>query len=258
MALTTIAVNGVPIEDYLLWPIDLERWLQPPTLTYGSVELLGQVGSVATVRGRSYRSRDLTIAVMTRGANMVASRDLLRAWYKDTQGLVEIESIDAPGKVCYGVFENATDGVDGVKLLSPNLTSIGTLVCRDPLWYARAPITISAAAATRVAVPGGSASGRYRFLVIGACTNPTVTLRSRTGEILAVMRFTATLGATEAIEVDPQATRIVTRWTAGVGIDAFDTLNVVDLPFRIDPLDEPTIETDVGSLMLTTWIGDLT
>ena len=47
-------------------------------------------------------------------------------------------------------------------------------------------------------------------------------------------------------------------WIGSERLHAFDTLNVVDLPFRIDPLDEPTIETDVGSLMLTTWIGDLT
>lgn len=257
MALTTIAVNGVALEDYGLLPMALERWLAPPAVTYGAVDLVNRIGAVPTTRGIKYAPRELVLGVVTTAATISLSRAQLLAWYSACQGLLEIEVIDSPGKVCYGVFENAADDVTGIKLLSPMLTAVGKITCHDPLWYDRSPVSVSAAAATRVAVPVGTAPGIVVITVMGAATNPTVTLRSRTGASLGQMRFTVTLGATEALVIDARATWPVTKWTAGVLTDAFATLNVADVLLTVDPNDAPTLETSVGTLMVTAWRGDL-
>lgn len=259
MAITGIGINGRGIEEFGIKPINLEGYLAPPEINYGSVDLIDVIGSTTTVRGSRWKARELLLGVMTTsGVSIANSRSLLNDWHKACRGLLEVEIIDAPGKVCYGVFEGASEGVDGVKLVSTDLKSIGRIVCRDPIWYTRLPQMVSAAAAARVEVPCGSAPGIVKFMVIGAATNPVVTLRSRTGEILQQMTFTVSLGATEAIEVDRRAAWPVTRWTAGVATNGFSLLAITDTLIRVDPLDGATLETSAGSLVVTTWIGDLT
>lgn len=260
MPLTTVAINGVPIEDYGIGPIALEEWLAPPRPKYGEVSPVGRMGSIATVRGLTWEPRRLRLGVQTTNATattLAAGRLAVDAWHKALQGLLEVETIDAPGRVCYGVFEGGAVDTFGIKLLSPLLQSVGEIVCRDPRYFDRSPVSVSAAAATRVAIPVGSAPGVVKIIVYGAATNPTVTLRDRNGATIAQMRFTVTLGATESLVIDPRATWPVTKMTAGVASDAFSTLNILDTLLTVDPLDEPTVETSTGTIQAVTWRGYL-
>lgn len=259
MTLTTVAVNGVPLESYGLQPIELEGWLAPPMPKYATSALVGRVGSVPSTRGMTWEPRVLSLGVRAVAGSIAASRSALNDWYRVTRGLLEVEVIDGTGKVCYGLFEGATQNTPGVKLLHPDLEVIGQIVCHDPVWYDRSPTMASGAATERVALPVGSIDGRWRLLVVGAATNPTLTLRDRTGTAISSMRFTTTLAADDALLVASDlGTGGIVRYTAGGASDAFATLNVDDFLLSIDPLDDPTVETSVGSLIVTSWRGYMT
>lgn len=260
MALTTVAVNGVTIEEMGLSALNLDEWLAPAKLRYGSVEPVGRIGTVATVRGSSWEPRELLLSVGTPdGETPAQARARIAAWYKALQGLLEIEVIDAPGRVCYGLFEGAKAAPFGTKLAVSTVEVVGRIVCRNPLWYDRNPDLVSAAAGVRVPVPVGSAPGIVKAAIIGAATDPTLTIRRRTGEVLLQLPFTVTLGATEMLEIDERATWPVTKWTAGVASDALATLATTATPvLPIDPTDGTTMEVDSGTLLVTTWPGHLT
>jgi hypothetical protein len=187
---------------------------------------------------------------------LVAGRETLGAWHYALQGLLEIETVDAPGKVCYGLFEGAADDTFGIKLLSGQVESIGQIVCRDPLWYDRSPIVTSGGAGVRVPVPFGTATGRNRFMLLPTSTAPVVTVRSRTGEVVGQMRFdqdSFALTSADVLQVDYDQPMPIQKLTAGVGTDAFDALNPND--GEIVLMEGDTMEVDEGGLVLTSWRG---
>lgn len=261
MSLTTIAVNGVPVEDYGVEPIRYERWLAPPARRYSAVSLVGRVGAAPSTRGSSYEPRALVLGVRPTTAtatSLMAGRDALGAWYAACQGLLEIESIDRPGRVCYGLFEGAEDSPFGLTLVSPQVDAVGRITCYDPLWYDRQPTVVGVAEDTRLTVPVGTAPGRYRFAIVGAATAPTVTLRTRAGAVIETMRFdqdSFALASTDVLTVDWLASSPVQKVSSGVASDVFDALNPDDSFLEIDPDDGPTLEVDDGSLILTAWRG---
>lgn len=259
MTLTTVAVNGRTIEERGLSPLDLDQWFAPPEVKYSESPLLGRWGTYPSSRGAEYSPRVLTLVA---GAKMtdtlVEARAKMDDWFADLQGELEIEVVDAPGKVCYGVFERGSSSVDGIKLLSPLMKVVGQIVCRNPLWYDRSPTTVSAAAGTRVALPMGSAPGRVRLILIGS-TDPVITARRHTGEIIGTMEFTVTLGATELLVIDGDALNpTVTKYTAGVASNAIATLNSDSDFLTFSPEDKVLLEVDSGSIMAIVWRGYLT
>jgi hypothetical protein len=252
-----VTVNRKPLEAFGLVPINLEEWLSAPSVTYGTVVPAGRMGSIATVAGASYAPRPLMLGVRTNSATTdEEARAILDAWYLHCQGMLEICIQDDPSKVCYGLFEASAGGVEGIKLLSPKLTTIGKITCHDPFWYRPAPTSFGAAAGTRVVVPVGSATSRLHLAIAGPYTDPILILRNRSGTEIDRMPFTDT-AADSSIFLDLDFDRQqLDRYVAGVRSapnNAYELLDPEHSFFVVDPLDGATLEVTSGGLTGLAW-----
>ena len=260
MTLATIGINGVPVESYGLVAIDWQEWASAPTVKYGTTQLIGRMGPTPTVAGIAYTPKPLILAVQTADVDLATDRTQLGAWTLALQGQLEIESADMPGRVCYGLFEQGrTTQFGGVPLtlLSAQLQMVGAITCYSPFWYDRSPSTFGGAAAARILLPVGTAPTTLRVWLCGPYTNPTLTLRDRTGTAIATMRFTDT-AADNTIYLDLvcDLPRHIDRYVSGVCAarnNGYALMDPADTFFTVDPLDGCTLETDSGSLAGIGW-----
>jgi len=262
MTLQTIAVNGVPIESYGLTPLNYEEWLSAPSVKYGTIAPIGRMGVTPTIAGISYTPKPLVLGAMTAGVDLPTDRASVGNWLLALQGRLEIESVDMPGRVITGQFEQGQTVPFGITLLSPQLQIKGTITCHDPFWVDRSPGTFGGPSGSRYVVPVGTAPSILRYWLCGPYTTPTVTLRDRTGVAIATMRFSDT-AADNTIVLDVVFKRLdnaqrIDRYVSGVRSavnNGYGYLNPADGFFTIDPLDAPTIEVDSGSLACIGWRG---
>lgn len=261
MSLLTLAVNGKPVEDYGLNLIDIQGHLSMVPVQYSTVPLQGAMGANLSAQGIAYGPRPWVVGVAVKQpTTLTAARTALGAWYLATQGMVEWETIDAPGKVFYGVMTSSVGDVDGavasIKLSNPALVSVGAVTGPDPFWYDRSPIAIGGATNQRVVVPSGTAPSVVRLWVAGAYTTPTLTVRNRGGDPLCQMRFTDTT-ASSAYYLDlNMSLKQYDRYNAGVrsALDnAWPYLNVADDGLVSDPLDGATVEVNNSSFEGLVW-----
>ncbi len=261
MSLQSLAANGKPIEDYGLNLIDIQGHLSMVPVQYGTAPLLNLMGSKLSAQGVSYGPRPWVVSVAVRQpTTLVAARTALGAWYLATQGMVEWETIDAPGKISYGVMTSSVGDVDGaiasLKLSNPALVSVGVVTGPDPFWYDRSPTAIGGGTNQRVVVPCGTAPSVLRLWVAGAYTTPILTVRDRAGNVLAQMRFTDTT-ASSAFYLDlNMGLKQYDRYNAGARAaldNAWQYLNAADDGFVIDPLDGATIEVNSSSFEGLCW-----
>ncbi len=257
MTLVTIAVNGVPIEDYGLEVFDLDEWFTPAQVRHGGTNLVGRVGEIASSRGARYESRSIQIGYRTTGSTFPATLAQADAWHLASRGLLEIEFVDKPGRVVYGLYETAAGSLPGLTFIEPRYDIVGTIVCRNPLFYDRLPRIVGPAIASeRLAVPTGTASGLWRAVVTGAATQPTLTARTRSGASYGTLRMTRTASGTLSLLSTDYLTfeegSSITKSTSGVITDAYDYLHLDDTFFGFDPADGPTLETNQGTLLMHT------
>jgi hypothetical protein len=260
MTLKTISSNGMAVEDYGIVPIAYDQWLSAPAVQYGSAANVGEMGFRVSTRGIQYSPRRIGLGVLTTNTSMAGGRTDLEAWYLAAQGELEIESIDCPGRVCYGFFESATGDIDGVKLVAPGITSIGSIVCYNPFWYDRSPIAFGGAAGARIVIPVGSAPSRIKLGLAGPYTNPTWTLRNRSAIVLATMPVTDTAAsATTYLEFDfinQNIDRYVNSVRSSLN-NGYPLLDPDSTFFTADPLDGSTLECSSGSWEGLAWRAHL-
>jgi hypothetical protein len=262
VTLLTVGIDGEPIETYSVEPTNLAGYLRPPRRRYASTTMVGRIGSRPSTRGSTYDPAILDLGVRTTGSastSLEVGRELLNTFQSRMRGLLEIEVADKPGRVRYGLYEPGDAGTFGITLVSPQLEAAGQIICHDPVWYTRVPVIIGAAANTKITVPVGTETGRLKFMLVGAVTEPVVTVEDRTGTTIATMRFDRddfALLSTEVLVVDWEQALPVTKVTAGVATGAFDALNLDDTMIAIDPDDGATIRATCP-IIVTTWKGDL-
>lgn len=255
--LTTIAVNGLAVESYGMYPINYDEWISPPGVKYGTADVIGRMGLEPTVAGIAYTPKPLVLGALTPGVALTTDRTSLGAWALALQGQLEIESIDLPGRVCYGYFEQGKGTSLGVQLATPNIQVVGTITCYTPFWFDRSPGTFGGASGSRYLISAGTAPTTIRVWICGPYTNPTLTLRDRTGRVIATMRFTDTAADNSTyLDIVFSKPCRIDRYVSGVRSsvnNGFGLKNSADAFFTIDPLDYSTIETNSGSLAGLSW-----
>lgn len=264
MTLLTYAINGVPIETYGLQLTDLSGLFAAPSVTYQPgtpVQVVGRPGIRLSAYGATAKPRIIKVAWESTGS-AANGRAQFAALHGALQGALEIESADAPGHVCYGQFEGAgTDSLTSLSAAYSNyvgLKTLGQIVCADPTYYDRAPLLASAAANTPVALPIGTAGGRYEYRILGSAPTPTLTLYDRTLTMIDQMRFSDSLGSGDALVIKPDARPpVIAVQTAGVQTAAWSDLNAADTFIHPDPLDGPIAEVSSGTLLVMAWRGYL-
>ncbi len=262
MTLATVAANGLALEDLGIRVLNLDEFLSAPQVTFPSVSIIDRMGQDDSVRGVVYSPKMLQLGIKADGGAIVTSRTMLGAWYMFAQGKLELEIVDAPGRVMYGILQKSTGSVFGVTLdvSGTNYETAGEILCSTPFWFDRVPHSIGGTAGQRVVVPCGSAPGRIRVYLAGPYTTPTFTLRDRSGNILYTLPLTDTAAdGTIYLDLDfhnQYADRYVNSVRSALN-NAYGLFDPNHTFFGVDPLDGATLECSSGEWEALVWRGYL-
>ena len=245
---TTIALNGVPVENYGLTPGALAGWISGPKFTHTTAQILGRAGQVVTSTYAASAPRTVTFTGYLSPTSLSDRRAKLDAILRALSGRVEITTVDDPLRCVYGYLTDMTVRTVGPALLAgqPIAYVDVELTCYDPLWYDVAPRTLALpVVGTAYVIPLAATSvvRRSTLTIYGSVTNPAVTVRSASGVVLAQFRLTGTLTSSESVVVenDPDIATI-TKWSSGTATDVWSWLNASDWLLSLDPADAATIE----------------
>jgi hypothetical protein len=258
VALATFSINGVPIENYGLYPTPdgSKGWLDIPVRTFKTSPLVMRDGlrplSPASMSG----ARAIGLSLRLVASSFQNRRDTLNSLFRALNGKLEIVSVEDPTKVCYGLLVSAPTVFPyaaGAGLATLASRSDVALLCYDPLWYDITPQpTAIGAVNTPVALTMGNASARMRRLLIrisGVVTSPvTLTLKNAAGDALSTMTIAVALTSAEYLDIDCDAFTI-TKYSGGVATDQLAALTTTQDFFAIDPYDLPTLQLDKGTAM---------
>jgi hypothetical protein len=189
-----------------------EGWRSGFTVPDRRTGLPGRVGTVRLAREDETQPRRLILV----GHQLADDLTQLNSRLNELKGrLYEGDLEIRMGDALDWVFIGRTDSFEPTPI-PPALMQAAhrlriSILCSDPLIYARYPTVVSfggAAAecplATGVSVPRiriGTAPG-------GALTNPTITYRDHRGVAVTTMTLTATLGASQWLEIDNDLSKI--------------------------------------------------
>lgn len=253
MPLTTVALNGKPIEDYGLVAGGWRGWLEPPRLRFPTFQVPGRAASVRSDLDAYYEPREMDLGVLQTSLSVAAQRTDLSAWYRDLQGELEISAVDNPNKVIYACLEGGQAEVFGLTFTNPKTQAVAKLVATDPFWYDATPLQVGASVGERLTVPNGDAPGRWVLILwspSGSAVNPVVTLRHKSGQVLTTMTYTVTLAeAVDSLRIDGDQMK---TWLCddGVWSNASALLGANDTYPVLDPDDGVTLEVSSGAMLL--------
>lgn len=126
--------------------------------------------------------------------------------------------------------------------------------CPDPLWWSDDETIIGAPVTnTRYSLPLGTAPSTPIVRMMGAATNPTVTIRDSGGAAQVTLAVTLTLASTDYLDIDCR-TGAITKYVSGVSSSGASYWTSAWLfPFALDPAwgdyansRWPTLETSAG------------
>jgi len=255
---TAILVNGVNLGTRFGFYADrVDGWLGSTTLGVGQVGVRGRDGGLAVPAAVS-GGRRLEVAGTVRKDTASDRRDAERG----------VADLCRSGRVRL-VVDDGLSGAMQIECrlaalaflpfgpsLSP-LASRGTLsfVADDEVyWRDVEPTTRAlAVAATRYAVPLGTAPSTPVIRIMGAATNPVLTYRDAGGASVRSITFTATLTSSEYLDIDMRRGR-VQRVTSGTAANGIGLITGGDFPWALDPQDGdygtsswPTVEVSAGT-----------
>jgi hypothetical protein len=263
MTLVTVSINGTPVEDLGFFPTNLVDWLSLPVRTFQTADVMNVDGQVPLSYASRTGTRQLGLGLYAQSpSSLTDRRDKLNELWRAFNGLVEVCCVDDPNKVCYGLLTagpvRAASAPASLLSGQPQAQADVTVVCHDPLWYARNPAIASVGAVNvPVPLPIGTSSARIRNMTVtlyGAVTpSPTViTLKNASGTELARWTLSQTLTASQYVQfVRSQRGFSVTMYSGGVATDWIQYLGASESFFDIDPQDLPTIETTRGTLAVS-------
>jgi hypothetical protein len=258
VALATFSINGVPIENYGLYPTPdgSKGWLDIPARKFKTSPLVMRDGLRALSPASMSDARAIGLSLRLVASSFQNRRDALNSLFRALNGKLEIVTVEDPTKVCYGLLVSAPTVFPyaaGAGLATLASRSDVALVCYDPLWYDITPqATAISAVNTPVALTMGNASARMRRLLIrisGAATSPvTLTLKNAAGDTLQAMTLALALTSAEYVDIDCDAFTI-TKYSGGVATDQITALTTTQDFFAVDPYDLPSLQIDKGSAM---------
>ena len=231
MALTTVSLNGVPIEDLGLALSAIAGWHDAPKRTYSAVQLAGTIGQRAVSAGSTVDGRTFQFTFLVRPASFTDRDAQLAALIQRFPGLVEVTTADAPTKVCYGLLDAMPVTSRYKPFVTNEVDAAVSVLCHDPRYWDKDAQLVNIPAGTTVALPQGTAtSERLTITVEGATVNPVVLiLTDQTGTEVQRMTLTApsgTLGASNwaTIYCGPNASQPAKSILKSDGTDLYSWL----------------------------------
>jgi hypothetical protein len=260
VALATFSINGVPIENYGLYPTPdgSKGWLDIPVRTFKTSPLVMRDGlrplSPASMSG----ARAIGLSLRLVASSFQNRRDTLNSLFRALNGKLEITTVEDATKVCYGYLVSAQTlfpYAAGAGLATLASRSDVALMCYDPLWYDKTPQVVAINSVnTPTTLPMGNASARMRRIQVqhnGVFTSPvTAILKNAAGDELQRMALSVAATSAEYVTADCDAFTI-TKYSGGVATDSLSVLDTTQDFFAIDPQDNPTLQVDKGTAIVT-------
>lgn len=206
----------------------------------------GRAGEMQIALNPRVPPRTIRVAGTVQGAThaaMLANLDALKAL---CPAQVDVRLLRPADRFWRCILRDlALTPLDGPQYLTAAIGVGFEFLALDPLGYGLG-ITTASIGASPLPLSLGTAPSTPLLVVMGAATNPVVTLRNAAGAVVQTLGFTVTLGATERLEVDCAAMTI-TKYTGASPADALSTLASGDF-LVLDPADGvPTVEVNSGT-----------
>jgi hypothetical protein len=255
MTLTTLALNGTPIEDLGLEISTLEGWHTIPERSYAKVALPLRRGNRVLTTGHTAAARTFAFRLAVTPSSVTDRSTRLDALAAQFAGLVAVTTADAPSRACYGLLQVMTVvGTGGPSFVLPEVYTDCTVICDDPLYYDLTAMITSITAGTRGALPQGTGPVRRMVVAVeGPCTDPVVILRDQTGAEAQRMTFSGGAVASDrsisidcdayTVSLEPDGTNLLQAGWLG----ASDTFFELRAPFTY------TLECAEADLTVTTY-----
>lgn len=212
MTLTTISLNGTPIEDLGLDIASLEQWHTITDRQYAKVQLPLRRGSKVLTTSQTVSARTLAMRFIVNPTSFTDRATRLDALAAQFNGLVTVTTADAPSRAVYGLLQTMNVTPIGQSFVLPSVYADCSIVCDDPLWYDVDPVVTAITAGTQGSLVMGT--GPVRKLVVtvnGAVVNPVVILRDQTATEVQRMTLTGSIAAGKWVEIDCDAYSITLR-----------------------------------------------
>lgn len=249
----TVTINGTDLASLGLEITEAPDWLDAPKWSQDLATIPGRVGGVFSGPVK-VGARDLGLVGVLRAATLSARRTAEDAIKDLLAGTVALQVDDGvnPVREIRGVCYQSTFRALGHPLVPLVHGAVSlALTCPDGMWRDPA-VRVIGFGASATALPLGTGPSTPIVRLFGAATNPTLTYRAASGVVVATMAFTATLGASDYLEIDASRATI-TRSTAGVVTNGMSLLTSGSF-FALDPRDGsygasswPTLEVSAGT-----------
>ena len=265
-----ITVNGLDLSSIGMYIAFAPEVFGGPMMSNPSLDILGRAGSLQAPPSKM-APRVLTLTgSIDPSARTVAALQAAVQQAKDVfyAGNLTLATTDTAGTVrqigCRVRSFDAKPRLDKQHWQSAQVADVTVKVlCDDPTWRDVQPYYVGCpTAATRYALPLGTAPTNAIINVMGAATNPIVTYRNAAGDIVWQLTFTITLAATnDWLKIDTAKGRL-TKSLSGTVTSAYDVLTSgqTDFPRPFDPQDGdvtttqwPTLEISSGSMESLFW-----
>jgi hypothetical protein len=225
-----------------------QRWVSTP--------VTGRMGELLLSGRPTVQSRGLTLHGKVLADTQLALEAAVDGFKSRLlQGAIELRTVAQPGRVLLCRLTGFTEQPWTPQMLSPQFGFAADLEAVSPAWYDRDPFLLTGAATVRVACPVGDLPVAPLVQILGAVTNPVLTLRAANGDTRSSMAFTVTLAATDYLEIDMDA-KTVTRYASGTATNGLSLLTSGDF-LALSPEDgdelvgaSPALDVSGGSLVV--------
>jgi hypothetical protein len=251
--MTQVWVNDVDLGTYGFVLGALDGHADAPNLTYPSGSVLGLAGGIPFGTIPTAAPRVVTLGGHVLSADDATARAAVDSIKALTSGLVRLRFADRTTQEYRGGRLLGLVAAPRAALLSNRAFDL-TLAVQflDPLRYTITPTTVTLSS-TPAACALGTALTFPVVTVTGACTNPTITLKTSTGTTVGSLSITGSVGAGESLVIDCGAA-LVSLVAGGVSTPKLDWWTGGDF-FALDPADGVYATSAWPTLAITTASG---
>lgn len=208
-----IRVNRRSLERRVYALSTLDGHLTPMFAQRAPVALANRPGVFGT--SVTVTPRVTTVGLDVRPESFVGRQAFFDSLRREYAGLLELESDDLPGRVCYAVMETPTVELYPGSFLQRACWVELRFVAQDPARWDLEPQLFGLSTTARTPCPVGTETSDPTITIVGACTNPAIVVRNARGAEVSRTQFTVTMAANDALQL-VCATEQITRTVAGV------------------------------------------
>jgi|GEM_PF-3612460 len=254
MQISTVYVNEFDLARLGFVVENVPELRSGASMRYQEATAPGMAGNLLLSALPQMGSRPITV----RGVLRASSAAALLAAHDELQerlqaGDIEVRVVDAMDRFLVCRYRDRSITPIDPQFLNTTHRCDFVLEAVDPLWYDRDPVPLAAPTGGLIRCLLGTAPIWPVIHLMGAATNPVITLKNAAGDTVGTMTLTVTLAAGDYLVIDCGAGTI-TKYVSGAATDGLSQLTAGDFPV-ISPENGdavagalPTLSVSAGSL----------